>query len=252
MYGPADVLVNEPESDAARALLALPAQLAAFGIHTLELCHFHVRSTDAAYLAALRSALAAAGVTLHCLLIDAGDLTHSQHAARDEAWIAGWIDVAGALGAKTARVIAGMAEPTPAALAQSTAALNRLAAHAATCGVQVVIENFYTTAGSPAAVRALLDGTGGAVGFKLDFGNWRGTGKYELLAEVAPFAESVHAKASFTAAYQPAADDYLRCLRMMHDAQFSGPCTLIYDDAAGPDEWRGLAEEKALAAGVLG
>jgi sugar phosphate isomerase/epimerase len=248
MYGPADAPIDEPNSDAARALLALPAQLAAFDIHTLELCHFHVRSTNAAYLAALRAALADAGVTLHCLLIDAGDLTHAEHAARDEAWIAGWIDVAGALGAKTARVIAGMAEPTPAAIAQSAAALARLADRAASRGVRVVIENFFATAGTPDAVRALLAKSGRDIGFKLDFGNWRGPGKYDDLAQLAPLAESVHAKASFRAAYEPDADDYARCLRMMRDANFTGPCTLIYDDAAGPDEWRGLGVERALVA----
>ena len=249
MFGPADAPIDEPNSDAARALLELPAQLAAFGIRTLELCHFHVRSTDAAYLAALKQSLADAGVALHCLLIDAGDLTHAEHAVRDEAWIAGWINVAAALGARTVRVIAGMAEPSDAALAQSAAALSRLAASAAGRGVRVVTENFYATAGTPAAVRALL--AQGDIGFKLDFGNWRGPGKYELLAEIASLAESVHAKASFTGPYQPAADDYTRCLQMMRDVNFSGPCTLIYDDASGPDEFRGLAAERQLAVAVL-
>lgn len=252
MFGPADASIDEPNSDAARALLDLPARLASFGIHTLELCHFHVRSTDVAYLAALHRTLADAGVTLHCLLIDAGDLTHAQHAARDEAWIAGWINVAGVLGAKTARVIAGMAEPTPAAIVQSAGALARLADQAAARGVRVVVENFYATAGTPDAVHALLKQAGRDIGFKLDFGNWRGAGKYDALAQVAPLAESVHAKASFTAAYEPNADDYTRCLQMMRAASFAGPCTLIYDDAAGPDEFRGLAAERELAAAVLG
>jgi sugar phosphate isomerase/epimerase len=251
MFGPADAPVDEPNSDAAHALLTLPAQLAAFGIRTLELCHFHVRSTDAAYLAALKQSLGDAGVTLHCLLIDAGDLTHAEHAVRDEAWIARWVDVAAALGAKTARVIAGMAEPSDAALAQSAAALSRLAAFAAARGVRVVIENFYATTGTPSAVHALLAQSQGDIGFKLDFGNWRGPGKYELLAEIASLAESVHAKASFTGPYQPAADDYTRCLQMMRDVNFSGPCTLIYDDASGPDEFRGLAAERELAVAVL-
>src|SRR5579859_7169213 len=38
-------------------LLELPARLATFGIHTLELCHFHLPSLDPGYLAELHSEL---------------------------------------------------------------------------------------------------------------------------------------------------------------------------------------------------
>jgi sugar phosphate isomerase/epimerase len=252
MYGPADAAPSEPaDSPAALALLALPAKIAQAGIRTLELCHFHVRTLDPAYLAAVRKALAEAGVTLHCLLIDAGDLTHDEHAARDEAWIARWIEVAGALGAKTARVIGGHAAPSDATLAQSLTAMRRLADVAAAHHVQLVTENFFKLMSTPEAVTWLVGQMNGKLGFKLDFGNWSGAEKYAWLAQVAPLAESCHAKAQFTAAYTPDAADFTQCLDIARAAGFAGPLTLIYDDARGDDEFRGLSAERELAAGYL-
>ncbi|KPV48793.1 hypothetical protein SE17_36150, partial [Kouleothrix aurantiaca] len=46
-------------------LLDVPAAMAAHGIGTLELCHFHLPSTDAEYLAAFRQTLAASGIELY-------------------------------------------------------------------------------------------------------------------------------------------------------------------------------------------
>ena len=50
-----------------------------------------------------------AGVKLHSVLIDAGDITHPEAAHReaDLNWIKSWISVAGRCGAKNVRVIAG-------------------------------------------------------------------------------------------------------------------------------------------------
>ncbi len=250
--GPADDLSPETaDSAAARELLALPARVASFGIHTLELCHFHVRTVEPAYLAALKKALADADVVLHCLLIDAGDLTHAQHAVRDEAWIAEWLRIAGLLGAKTARVIGGNSAPSPESLAQSLAALKRLADVADANGVAMVTENFHKLVATPEAVTWLVTQMNGRLGFKLDFGNWSGAEKYAWLTQVAPLAESCHAKAQFIAAYAPDTQDFTRCLDIARAAGFSGPLTLIYDDAHGPDEFRGLAAERDLAEAYL-
>ena len=87
--------------------MELPARLAAFGITTLEICHFHLPDLDTGYLSELRSALQAANIELFSLLIDEGDLTHPDHAERDLAWIGRWLEIAEHLGARRARVIAG-------------------------------------------------------------------------------------------------------------------------------------------------
>jgi len=46
-------------------LLSLPAQLVQHGITILELCHFHLPTTELAYVHAVREALQAAGVELY-------------------------------------------------------------------------------------------------------------------------------------------------------------------------------------------
>ena len=98
---------EEPYGPGLLELLDIPARIAEFGINTLEICHFHLPSREPAYLNDLRSALDSAGVELFTILIDDGDITHPEHSARDLAWISGWIETAGQLGARCARVIAG-------------------------------------------------------------------------------------------------------------------------------------------------
>jgi hypothetical protein len=46
-------------------LLSLPTQLVQHGITILELCHFHLPTTELAYVHAVREALQAAGVELY-------------------------------------------------------------------------------------------------------------------------------------------------------------------------------------------
>lgn len=230
----------------ATTLLDLPARLAAHGFRTMEICHFHIPSRDAAYLSDLRAALDAAGVELWSLLIDDGDITHPERHARDRDWIAGWVDVAGTLGAKRTRVIAGKQEPNDETLARSRDAFAMLAAHAAAQDVRVMTENWFSVLSRPEHVHALLKSLDGAVGLCLDFGNWGGPTKYDDLAAIAPLAESCHAKCDYPASGQPDTDDYSRCLEITRAADFSGPFTLVYSEPG--DEWNSLAAQRALLA----
>lgn len=246
-FGPADSLPQwTPPSDAT-ALLQLPAQIAAFGIKTMEICHFHLPSRDEGYLRELRSAIEDEGIELWSLLIDDGDLTHIENGARDREWIRGWIDVASALGARNARVIAGKSEPTPDNLLRSRDALRELSTHAQANNVRVMTENWFDLVSAPEHVLWLLDELEGRVGLCGDFGNWSGADKYEKLARILPRADSLHVKCSFSgetvAPESMNREDFTRCLDMVRDAQFSGPYTLIYD-GPGADEWRGLALER--------
>jgi hypothetical protein len=252
-YGPAEGerIPAGSHGRGAMSLLELPAKIAAFGIHTLELCHFHLPSRDPGYLAELRAALEGSGVQLFQLLVDAGDVTDPANADRDLAWIRGWLPVAAALGAERARVIAGKAEPSEAALDRSYAALSTLAGEASVSGVCLTTENWFALLSRPEVVLGLLDRLEGQVGLCLDFGNWGGPGKYEDLAAIAPRAESCHAKAHFSAPDLVDADDFVRCLEITRAAAFSGPYTLIYD-GPGDDEFAGLARERELAAPFLG
>jgi Xylose isomerase-like TIM barrel len=229
----------------ALSLLEVPAQLAAFGIQTLEICHFHLPRLDEGYFRELRSALRDANVELFSLLIDEGDITHPEHAARDLAWISSWLDVASALGAKRVRVIAGKAAPSETTLAMSIRGLQSLLPRAEALGLRLMTENWYGFLSSPASVRALLERLEGNVGLCFDFGNWRGPNKYRDLQSIAPFAESCHAKAFFAPSGDMEQNDYSRCLDITRSAGFSGPYTLIYDGPS-PDEWAGLAQERQV------
>lgn len=230
-------------------LLEVPARLAAAGIHTLEICHFHLPSRDEAYIGRLRDALDAAGVELFSLLIDAGDITHPQYGERDMAWITGWVETAGKLGATATRVIAGKTTPSDDALKRSVAGLLRLADVGKANGVRVMTENWFSLLATPDAVRRVLSMVD--VGLCADFGNWGGATKYEDLAQILPLAESCHAKCSFADDGQPDRDDYLRCLELAKAANFNGPYTLIFDSPSIDDEWAGLALEKAMVEAYL-
>ena len=236
---------TRPYGDGALTLLQLPKELRARGFSRVEICHFHLVSLDEAYVRAVRDAFSAAGVTIQTLLIDAGDLTHAEHAERDERWIAQWIGVAAKLGAENARVIAGKAKPSPEALARSIAALKRLAARGKRLGVRIVTENWFDLLSSPKEVNAVLDGVGDSLGLLADTGNWQGPGKYADLSAIFPRAELCHAKSGFGDDGAMDEDDATRWLGCARGAIYRGPLTLIF---AGPgDEWDGLERERTFA-----
>lgn len=227
-------------------LLQLPAQLANFGIHTLEICHFHLPSLDDTFLTQLRAELENHHIELWALLIDDGDLNSPPHAARDQKWMESWLPIAAKLGATNARIIAGKGKPTPENLAHSIKALNTLADTADTLGLQLLTENWFDLTSTPASTIHLLEGMQGRLGLCLDFGNWGGPSrpeKYGELAQIAPFARSCHTKAFFKDGEIDRAD-YQKVLEITREAGFSGPYTLIYD--AGGDEWRGLEVEREV------
>ncbi|HTM79003.1 MAG TPA: sugar phosphate isomerase/epimerase, partial [Devosia sp.] len=111
--------VEETYGSVDESLLDIPSAIANRGINRLELVSFHLPSRDPVYLAELRNALATAEVRLQTLLIDAGDISDPKTSARDLDWIWGWIEIANALGAERARVIAGKQKPTREALDRS-------------------------------------------------------------------------------------------------------------------------------------
>ena len=227
-------------------LLDIPAQVAAHGLGKLEVCHFHLPSTDGDYLAKFRAALDNAGVEFYTLLIDEGDITHPDPTERKKAlaMITDWIEIAAECGAKRVRVIGGNAEPSEAALHLSEAGFRSILRHADDYDIQVVTENWHHLLDSPSAVRTLLERLDGRVGLKLDFGNWPGDRKYADLPQIADLAECTHAKAAFPAPGQMNRDDFTRCLDICADASFQGPHILIYSDPG--DEWDSLDQMRDI------
>lgn len=227
------------------ALIDLPERLVAADLHMLEICHFHLPRRDPAYLDELAAALRAADVTLFSLLIDAGDMTHPDHAPRDLAWMAGWMEVAARLGAARVRVSGGKAAPSDAALAACVTGMRTLADQAEAHGLRLMTENWHATLSTPAAVLHVLDSLEGRVGLCVDFGNWSGASKYTSLEAVMPRGESCHAKAETVADSGIDVADFRRCVALAEATGFTGPYTLIYD---GPrsDEWAGLAQTRRM------
>ena len=106
------------------ALLDLPNAMRERGFADLDICHFHLPRTDDAYLDELRGRLDAAEVRVFTFLVDDGDLSAADDAARerDVAATKAWIDVAARLGARYVRVAAGLTAAPPAMLCAATRA----------------------------------------------------------------------------------------------------------------------------------
>ncbi|HWE64894.1 MAG TPA: sugar phosphate isomerase/epimerase [Chloroflexota bacterium] len=243
-----------PYGQGSYTLLDLPAVVAALGIQQLEICHFHFPETGAAYLGALRARLDAAQVQPLSLLIDEGDITADDAMARrhDLDRIRAWIDVAAALGAAQARVIAGLAAPSPdgAAVRRSAEGLALLADYGAARGVRVITENWLGISMDPDSLLAILRQAGAAVGLCVDFGNYTGPGKYEALAALLPHATSIHTKATFTPPGIMDRDEFVRGLDLARQARFDGPYVLIFDSEA--DERASLARMVEVVRPYLG
>ena len=226
-------------------LLELPAALKEQGIETLELCHFHLPSTDPDYLAALRASLDAAGVQLFSLLIDTGDVAalESEARAQDVAEIQHYLRVATALGAERVRISAGRQPATAGALSRSAAQLTRFVSEAAAQGLKVSTENWQLTAQQPEDVLSLLAACPAELGLCADTGNAEATpDKYRTLTLLLPHATSVHFKA-LRHAKGIDRNDMRRCLKLMREAAFSGPLSLIYDGKT--HEWEEIDNLRA-------
>ena len=234
--------MQETYGEGEESLLGLPSVLANHGYHRLEIVSFHLRSRDPIYLGELRDQLRIAEVRLQTLLIDAGDISHPEYGARDQAWIASWIEVANELGAENARIIAGKQKPTRDALDRSVKALAALADGNSGSSVRLVTENWFDLLAEPAHVHYLLDKLDGRIGLLGDFGNWGGPNKYSDLRSIFGRAELCHAKAQFIDGDLDEAD-FGECVRLAEEAGYKGPYTLIFDSDT-PGEWHGLSTER--------
>ena len=232
------------------SLLDLPAALHNHGYHRMELVSFHLPSRDPVYVEEFRSQLKSEGVVLQTLLIDAGDVTHPEHGARDQAWIAKWIETANELGAENARIIAGKQKPTRDNLDRSVTALRQLAEGNSGSSVKLVTENWHDLLSNADEVNYVLDRLEGRVGLLADFGNWKGADKYDQLARIFGRATLCHAKGSFADGALDA-EDYGACVDLAEAAGYTGPYTLIFDNDS-PGEWQGLAAERDFIAGRVG
>ena len=242
--------VNKSEETPQIALLDVPGEAVAHGIGTIELCHFHFPSTDDSYLGALKDSVAKAGVELYSILIDTGDITASDVAAREADFktIRGWIDIAAKVGAGHVRIIAGDAGADEQSIRLSIEGLRSLSAYAKERGVIALTENFKKLAGKPETCLEIVEQCEGSVGLCADFGNFPAGSRSEDLAAVLPKANSIHAKAEYPNGEMDQ-ESYARNVKLAVDSGFDGPMSLIYQDSG--DVWEHLDEMRDVTQEVL-
>jgi sugar phosphate isomerase/epimerase len=225
------------------AMLDFAAACAERGIRQIHLCHFHVERRDAGWLEEFRTTMAAAGVNLSMLLVDDGDIAHPTEAARDIAWIEGWIETAARLGARSVRVIAGKQKPSEETLRRAADGLKTLVQRGKSEGVRVATENWLDLTAGPDEIDYLLDSVGDDLDLLADFGNWKTPSKYDDLERILRRATDTHAKAHFDASGVLDSADFERCLDACDAAVYGGPFTLIYE-GEDADEWAALERER--------
>ena len=225
-------------------LTNLPARLAAMGLQACELGHFHlpaletIRNDDAAEI---RQAFERAGVVLWSLLVDYGDISAADPQRRDadRAYIAGWVRLAARLGARHVRVVAGEGSPyDEAAIDRAVAALDELATLGRSLDVGILTENFRRLASTPEVCTQICMRLQGRVELTADFGNFPKATRAAALAQILPFARSVHAKPDLDAQGNLDTDGFDALLDLVADTHFSGAYTVVYE---GPqDQWVGI------------
>lgn len=223
-------------------LLGLPSALKRHGISRLDLCAFHLASTDPIYLDELKASLAASDVALQMLQIDAGDITDPVHGERDMNWTAHWFAIAAQLGARYARVIAGRQPASPANLDLSARRLPTLADRNAGSPVRLLVENWFELLDRPEDVHTLFDKLDHRIGLNVDTGNWRGPRKYADLAAIFGAAELCYLNPVF-ADGRLDAEDFEKVLGIADTVGYAGNFTLIYDADHPASEWIGLGAE---------
>ncbi|MEK3887201.1 sugar phosphate isomerase/epimerase family protein [Bacillus sp. FSL K6-3431] len=225
----------------------LPETLASKGFNALEICHFHFQRTDSDYLNEISQACKHANITLHTLLLDYGDISNDDEVRRnkDLEFIKEWIFIAAEVGAQRIRVIAGDSDPEDQqALERSAQHLQELAIYAEKQGVRIVMENFRSLTSNSNNCIHLLHNSHESIRMITDFGNFNGKNKYEELAAILPYSESVHAKANFDSNGLPDAVEFQKCLDLLANFNYEGSITLIYD---GPgDMWEGIDRVKKI------
>ncbi len=225
-------------------LTDLPAFVAKDNIPKIELCHFHFPSIKPDYLAQLRQAIQAAGLTLENLLIDRGNLSDPN----DNTWQAEldlckmWLRIAAELGANGCRIDCGTEPPSPASKARAADALQQLSDYATTLGLKLTTENFRQTSLQPEDLLEIITMADRPLNLCLDFGNAIKSGdKYGTLQKLLPHSTSLHCKGQYSNG-ELDRTEFAHSIRLVTDADFSGFVSLIFDGTE--NEWAKTLELK--------
>jgi sugar phosphate isomerase/epimerase len=234
-------------------LQQLPWFMKERGYEAAEVSYSQFPQTDDAYLKQLRHSFQTAGVDFASLLLDYADLSTDDSVRReaDLEWCRRWIEIAAKAGAHRVRITAGESSPqNGAALKRSVEGFTELANYAVGLGIRLLTENLGKLLSTSENCRRFLESSESKVGLTADFGNFK-QDNYRQLAEILPFAETVHVKAALLDNGELDTEDFRRCIRLMIEAGFEGPLSLTYLGEDEPwdrlDEMRTIAEEEFKA-----
>ncbi len=200
---------------------------------------FKDKARDGAYLKELRSRADSFGVRILLIMIDAeGELGDADAAGRARAIEnhVQWLEAAKHLGCHSIRVNAGGSGPREEHAARAADSLAQLGSLAEPMDLNVIVENH----GGPSSDGSwLADVMRRAkhprVGTLPDFGNFRVSAseeydRYKGVLELMPFAKAVSAKShDFDAEGNETATDYLRMMRIVKRAGYSGYVGIEYE-----------------------
>tara|TARA_A100001391_G_scaffold178244_2_gene142595 strand:+ start:92 stop:997 length:906 start_codon:yes stop_codon:yes gene_type:complete len=216
--------------------------------------YFFPPACDQAYLLSLRHAAFLRGVAISGTAIGNNFTVGRGQRLDDEVAAAKqWIDRAAVLGAPHVRFFAGTAkdlnEDTN-RLDEAIAALNECAAHAATQGVFIGVENHGNlTAANMLEIMRRVDSPW--IGINLDTGNFHSETPYADLAACAPYAVNVQVKASMkTPAGKIYPADLPRIGDILKDSGYQGYVILEYEDESPNENIPKFHEQLRTALGV--
>ncbi len=201
-----------------------------FGIDCVEYVDqfFRDKAGDKTYLRELKTRAEGEGVESGLVMIDTtGPLGHAFASRRDAAVekTFAWIDAAKFLGCHTVRVNARGGGTPEELLFRITESCARLADHAATMDVNIVIENHGGPSSDPVWLTSVMKAVNKPnFGTLPDFGNFPGSvDRYDAVKMLMPYAKAVSAKASsFTPEGLCKETDYFRMMRIVLDHGYTG------------------------------
>ena len=228
-----------------------------YGINKVELCQEHILSQEPKYLAAVKGALAEAGVSVLDVPIDVGDISleNPDRRAEDIAEIKTWIDTAEYLGSSCVRVNSGRSQDIEHFDLQITInSYKELTAYCVSKGMTLLLENEGGIIAAPIPIAAdpqniirLVEGVASPA-FKLcpDFGRFKEEERYKGLEMMFPHTVIVHAKIhDFNEAGEQDRFDFGRCMEIVKASGYDGPISIEFEGPKG-DEYEGIALSKAL------
>lgn len=206
-------------------LLELPARMRDMDMRVIDVMSETLASTEAEYLADLRSRAEKHGCVITNLKMNAKvDLANPDAATRSAAIaeFKRWIDVAARLGTRWVRPTLVGKRPEMAVL---VASLHELLDYSGPKGIGVLIENNTWLQGDPDALPQVIAAMGDAdVAAQPDTGNWRDEARYPGLEKAFPLAATCDFKARQLGPDNEHPEYNLeRCFHLGWQAGFRGP-----------------------------